>query len=169
MSGGPELDHDASLDRASALTGTPATADAVIFKVHEGASCHCFHCWPETWAFVNDFLSGQGPIEDEGDLLLCTGDDSYVLECHESGPEVVAYVGAGASVVSAIAAVIAVIVAARRQEARQQSRPLKLTITHARRGFFDEETSVTLEAPDGPDLERMIASQVESALRRRAK
>mgnify|MGYP001390953724 CR=1 FL=1 len=160
------MNYDASLKRAAALTDALSASDAVIFKVHEGESCHCFHCWPETWAAVNAFLGTEGPIKDESDLLLNTDDSVFVLECHESGPEVVACVEAAATVITAIATLITVIIAARRREAPRSSRSLKLTITRASRGLFDEESEITFELPVDESLEKLIASIVESALRR---
>lgn len=80
-----------SVKRAAALLKCPASADRfVILKLlPEPSGCCCFHCWPSTWAEINRYISPQGPVPDEGDALLRTKGGEYVLECHESGPEIV--------------------------------------------------------------------------------
>jgi len=63
---------ETSLDRAICLLGTPKDDDnyvSIKIKPAKGGCC-CFHCWPNTWAGINEYISPCGPIEDEGDVLI---------------------------------------------------------------------------------------------------
>ncbi|MEW5897358.1 MAG: hypothetical protein AB1668_06705 [Nanoarchaeota archaeon] len=84
-----------SVDRAIKLLETPPDyTDYVVFKIKPTVGgCCCFHCWPHTWKDVNQFIIPCGPLEDEGDVLIDKDVDKFVLECHESGPEIVVYMG----------------------------------------------------------------------------
>lgn len=84
-----------SINRAIALLKTPANySDYLIFKMLPiNGGCCCFHCWPEAWNAVNEHIKPYGRLKDEGDILLGQGDNKFVLECHESGAEIIVYLG----------------------------------------------------------------------------
>lgn len=82
-----------SIDRAISLLGTPENYDdyeSIKIRPDKGGCC-CFHCWPETWAAINERISPFGPLQDEGDVLIEKNNEKFVLECHESGPEIIYY------------------------------------------------------------------------------
>ena len=80
-----------SIKRAQHLFNALGSIDDYIsikLKPLNGECC-CFHCWPHTWYEVNRFIQPNGPLQDEGDVLIKDNDYEYVLECHESGPEII--------------------------------------------------------------------------------
>jgi len=78
-----------SIERAERLLGSSdPNGDYIVVKVSPKSGCCCFHCWPTAWREVNSHIAPFGPIEDKGDARV--GDEPrLVLECHESGPEIV--------------------------------------------------------------------------------
>ncbi|MFA5293811.1 MAG: hypothetical protein WC496_12380 [Phycisphaerae bacterium] len=70
--------------------------DIVSFKVspitESGYSfCCCSGCLREFWDTINDKISPQGPIEHEGSAILNIQNEQVILEQHESGPELIAF------------------------------------------------------------------------------
>ena len=70
-----------SINRAVKLMGaTKNYEDYISIKIAPvPQSCCCFHCWPKTWHVVNSHISPCGPLEDEGDVLVRTDGEKYVL------------------------------------------------------------------------------------------
>ena len=86
---------ESSLSRAIRLLNTPKNYENYIsikIKPVQGGCC-CFHCWPKTWAGINKYIAPAGPMRDEGEVLIENDDGKFVLECHESGPEIIIYLG----------------------------------------------------------------------------
>ena len=82
---------DNSINRAKELfKASNQKEEYVSIKIKPiGGGCCCLHCWPSTWDGVNEYIKPNSHIEDEGDALIKTTDAEYVLECHESGPEII--------------------------------------------------------------------------------
>ena len=80
-----------SIERAQILLNTSDTIDNYVsIKIKPiNGNCCCFHCWPSTWEEINKLISPYGPLEDEGDVLIKNENVVFVLECHESGPEII--------------------------------------------------------------------------------
>jgi hypothetical protein len=157
----------ASVERAIPLLGTERDyGKYVCLKVvPEMGGCCCFHCWPHTWQEVNKTILSFGPIEDEGDVLIDTPDGSFVLECHESGPEIIVYLGAGTAGVLLIKAVfdlITTILKSRSEEPRR--RPGKLIITKRTfiRSRCREEKIVEIDLPLADGHAKMLAAELKS-------
>jgi len=73
----------------------------------ECESCCCSHCWPEVWRKVNESIHPQGPIVHEGRVEVKVGiGESFILEQHESGPEIIALTTASIALVTAIVSLI---------------------------------------------------------------
>lgn len=102
-----------SIDRAISLLKTPADYNKYAsIKIRPSVpGCCCFHCWPKTWVAINEHISPCGPLQDEGDVLIKSDDEKYVLECHESGPEIVYYIGLGTASVLLVKSVLELIAA----------------------------------------------------------
>jgi hypothetical protein len=67
--------------------------DIIQIKIEPfGISCCCSHCLPEFWKAINTKISPQGPIEHEGGAIVNLETEHIILEQHESGPEIVAFV-----------------------------------------------------------------------------
>jgi hypothetical protein len=92
-----------SLSRAVALLETPADYEKyTLIKIRPtNGGCCCFHCWPKTWFSFNDYIAPNKPIKDEGDVLIRKNNEKLVVECHESGPEIIFY-GAVSGILSGL-------------------------------------------------------------------
>lgn len=80
-----------SVQRAIGLLSTSQNSKGyLLVKVpHAANKCCCFDCQPDIWSEVNKYLAqhGYGHIKDEGNLLIKKDGGEIVLECHESGME----------------------------------------------------------------------------------
>lgn len=125
-----------SIHRAAAvLPQVTGGGEWVIVKlVPEGGGCCCFHCWPEAWNRINQALAPEAQIEDEGDALVRSAQGDCVLECHESGPEVVvclAVASAGLALAKSVVDLVTTIIKARADGAKKgdrSNRPLELIV-----------------------------------------
>lgn len=109
-----------SFYRAIKLLGTGTQTDNLIcIKLKSDPnSCWCFKHEHNRlfWEEVNNYLGNQGPIENEGDLLLTVEDEVYILQCHESGPEILAFMQASTALIDAITNFIKVMVESLKKE-----------------------------------------------------
>ncbi len=81
-----------SIERAQKLFGHNKSDVENFYSIKikpEHGGCCCFHCWPHTWQKINKQIQPNGPLKDEGDVLIKDDGYEFVLECHESGPEIV--------------------------------------------------------------------------------
>ena len=161
-----------SIERAKALLGEAGPDDEiVIFKLQpEPRSCCCFHCWPGTWGEVTHSLAAHGRMEDEGDLLVTTDEGRYVLECHESGPEIVLYLTLAAATLNLVKPTVELI-SLFLKGLRWESRGARLKLTSRRvvHGKTDEEVLVEIEMPLSPDTAKMIETEMTRSLRKDAR
>ena len=152
-----------SIDRAAALLGTAPRSDNYISVklAPADASCCCFHCWPSTWNAVNRQYARQEPMKDEGDLLVESETGTrLVLECHESGPEIVAYVGAAVGLATAITQLVLFLLKARQRE-RKPCDSISMTLRRAARvGAVEEEESLDVSLPLNDAAEKLIAEVI---------
>jgi hypothetical protein len=151
-----------SVDRAIKLLNTPRSyADYISFKIKPVSSeCCCFHHWPETWDVVNDYIYPDGPIEDEGDALIRRDGTQFVLECHESGPEIVVFLGAVVSIVliNSVVDLISVILRTRQKE----DGPVKYKLTTFGDGIIIQEVEVVFSTDDvANQVKRIIESSIK--------
>ena len=99
-----------SMERARKLLKTKDTTDKYVsikLKPMTGGCC-CFHCWPLTWNEINREVTNFGILKDEGDILIGHDDERFVLECHESGPEIV-YLAVGSATLNFVTSIINII------------------------------------------------------------
>ena len=141
-----------SIDRAISLLGTPSgyeKYESIKIQPVKGGCC-CFHCWPGTWKAFNEHILPFGPLEDEGDVLIKKGDEKFVLECHESGPEIVYYIGLGTASILLIKSVIELIVALLKYLEKDKAKTLgSLKIIRRRiiKGKANEEQVIEINLP----------------------
>jgi hypothetical protein len=125
-----------SIDRATKLLNTPPCySDYILIKITpERSGCCCLNHWSNTWQTVDEYIYPDGPVRggqtrNEGDVLIHKGGTSFVLECHETGPEIVIYLGViviTAEFIKSVADLIAVILNARIRDERDISCLFKL-------------------------------------------
>jgi hypothetical protein len=110
---------------------------------------------------VNRTILPSGPIEDEGDVLIDTRGGRFVLECHENGPEIIFYLGAGTAgvlLVKAIVELITTILKSRSEEQRRRLGKLIITKRTFIRSRRHEEKIIEIDLPpDSPHAEILAA------------
>ena len=158
-----------SVNRAISLMGTPADYKNYIpikIKPSKGGCC-CFHCWPHTWNSVNKYIYPFGPLEDEGDVLLSKNDAKYVLECHESGPEIILYIGLGTAAIlfaKSIVELITVLLKALQKEERKCPGNLKIIRRRQIKGQIEEEEIMEINIPLSKDTIEKLNDNVKNAI-----
>ena len=108
--------------------------------------CCCFHCWPKTWEVVTQSVHTKEPLEDEGDALIIDGNNEYVIECHESGPEIVILIDrivAYSSFLVSVAGLIFTIIQARQKE--KPGTKLELIKRTYKKGIIKEEIVMRID------------------------
>jgi len=74
------------------VKNSPRKDNLVVFKVEPVPKfCCCSHCVRDFWTTINDEIYPQGPIEHEGSAMLNIQNEQIVLEQHESGPKLIAF------------------------------------------------------------------------------
>ncbi|VVB96325.1 Uncharacterised protein [uncultured archaeon] len=161
-----------SIDRAIDLMNTSADYEDYIsikIKPAEGGCC-CFHCWPETWITVNKYIYPCGPIKDEGDVLIDKNNVKFVLECHESGPEIIVYLGLGtASIVLAKSVIdlITTLLKTRQNEVRNRSGKFKIIRRSQIKGQVEEEEIMELDLPLSEDIIKKLNDNIQNAIEKK--
>jgi hypothetical protein len=161
-----------SIDRANALIGhgKPIYEHFLSLKITpENTTCCCFHCWPETWHNVNRYIHPYGPLLDEGDVLLGDGEDKFVLQCHESGPEVVLYLGlatASLVLVKSVVELFTVLLKSLQNEKRKTPSKVHLTKRIFVNGEYKEEHIIDIEFPLSETAELELQKRVEELLKK---
>ena len=158
-----------SIKRAIALMGHTANADDyIILKIMPvGGGCCCTHCWPETWRAVNRYIAPAGPIGHEGNVLLGHDDAEFVLEGHESGPEIIVYLGVATASLLAVKAgleLITTILKNIMQDRKHQSR-MRIVKRFTTNGEFKEEVILELDLPLSDKMAKELESQVGKSLK----
>jgi len=163
-------DMNESLVRAIKLLKTPPnSSEYVILKIGPTVrKCCCFHCWPETWAFVNEYILPCGPLQDEGDVLIKKNNEQFVLECHESGPEIVYYIGIGTASLLLIKSIVELIVAllkALEKERGKKVGSLKIIKRRIIKGDMNEEQIIEINLPLNESTIKSLDKKIKNALR----
>lgn len=166
-----------SIDRAINLMHTPSKYEKYIsIKISPiPRQCCCFRCWPNTWAQINKYISPRGPIEDEGDILIGKNNNMFVLECHESGPEIIIFLGlnlASNIIAKYITDLIGAFIKFLGGKHRQERAPTKLRFTKRRqiKGVIEEEEilEVDLNSIDSSimkNIEKKLNTKIKSFIK----
>jgi len=167
-------DIDKSISRASVLLKSPdKKEDYIVLKLKPyNILCCCFHCWPKTWKSINQYILPKGPIEDEGDVLLSAGEGKYVLECHESGPEIVIYLGIVAGSLTLINSVIDLIkkiLTATQKEDRKKPDKIKLFRYRQIGNKTEEKEIMEIEFPLSEKAAKLLEKHISSILLKSSK
>jgi hypothetical protein len=74
------------------VKNNPQKSNLVVLKVEPAPTfCCCSGCVSELWTTINEEIYPQGPIEHEGSAILNIQNEQIILEQHESGPEIIAF------------------------------------------------------------------------------
>jgi hypothetical protein len=157
-----------SIDRAALLMNTPKSyEDYVLLKIiAEPGFCWCFHCWPSVWGDINRHIAPK-QIVDEGDVLLQFEENQLVLECHESGPEIVVYLGllsVSLSLVKTIVDLIMIFAKSSDKDSQKRCDHLKITKYRMIDNKPIEQELIVLELPLNPDIEPKISGIIRQSL-----
>jgi len=156
---------ESSINRAIHLLKTPAHyQDYISIKIKpiQGGCC-CFHCWPKTWARINDYIHPL-EIRDEGDVLLETNNEKFVLECHESGPEIISYLEMGISAIGLIITLLKFL-----QEDNKTPAKIKIIKRRLIKSQIEEEELMEIDFPLSDTVVERINKNLEKALKRKKK
>ncbi len=156
---------EASIRRARALLSNPGTSENYVsLKIKPtNAGCCCFHCWPQTWREVNSAISRYGRLEDEGDVLIRDEDTELVLECHESGPELVTYLPIGISGSILLVNIISLIVKSRQRES--MGARFNITRRVIRKTEIIEEEVMEVDCPMSKENVRLLNQKLRDILK----
>ena len=158
-----------SIKRAQNLLKTPDNNENYIsIKIKPiNRGCCCFHCWPQTWNEINKKISPYGPLKDEGDVLIGGEDDRFILECHESGPEIIVYLGVGiavANLVKSVFDVVLTIIKNRQQEKRGAQ--FKITKRVIKNTKIIEENVMEVDFPISKENITLLNIKIKDIIRR---
>ncbi len=154
-----------SIGRAQKLLHSKGNIENYIsFKiVPVNGGCCCFHCWPNTWDAINRDISSYGHLEDEGDVALGDGNEKFVLECHESGPEIIVQIAiASASLVTNITNLILNIIKYRQKE--RSVAQFKLTSRKYKNSKIIDETILEIEYPISSKSTNILSQKIKDIL-----
>lgn len=159
-----------SIDRAIGLLNTPNESENYIsIKLSPIPSgCCCFHCWPNTWNKINKSIQPCGPIEDEGDVLIKKKEIKFVLECHESGPEIIAYLALATSstvLLKSIIDLVITIIKALSNEGRKQPSRIKISKRQIIKGEIEEDSLIEIDIPISKDMEKQLEDRLRQFIK----
>lgn len=158
--------YDHSIRRAEILLGPLDAKRALVVKLSDDRH-DCSIEWRGTWDEVGRQLDTRLGERDRDTLVTLDGVES-VLELHESGPEILTFVGAAADAVTVaggVATLVAMIAAARRKEAPADAERIRLKVSITRHGLIDQTTMVEAELPGSADVTDTVVREVVSAIR----
>lgn len=159
-----------SIDRAISLLHTPKDYEKYIsikLSPIPHLRCCCFHCQPVTWKEVNRHIHPYGPIEDEGDALIGKNDGRFVLECHESGPEIIAYLALGtasAALLKSIVDLIITVVNGLSRESKKPPESIKISRRRIIKGKISQEDLIEVNIPVSKDTRKQLEDQIKQIL-----
>ncbi|MGD0079721.1 MAG: hypothetical protein ABSB80_03620 [Methanoregula sp.] len=156
---------ESSINRAIHLLKTPVNYEDYIsikIKPIQGGCC-CFNCWPKTWARINDYIYPL-EIRDEGDVLLETNNEKFVLECHENGPEIITYLELGISAIGLIITLLKFL-----QDDNKAPAKIKILKRRLIKGQIEEEELMEIDFPLSDMVVERINKNLEKALKRKKK
>ncbi len=157
-----------SIDRAIILLKTPREYGKYIsLKISPPSGCCCSHCWPETWKTVNQKIAPYGPVGHEGDAIIVTNGDSFVLESHESGPEIIAYLAlatVSATLLKSLIDLVTTIIKGLSGEHKKQPPRIKISKRQIVKGKIEEEHLIEIDVPISKDVEKKLEEIIRRSI-----
>jgi len=161
-----------NLDTAIRLLGTPKNyEDYISIKISPvNGGCCCFDHWSGTWTEINEQISPSGPIKNEGAVLIEKKNERFVLECHESGPEIIIYLGLGTAsivLVKSVVDLITTILKSRQKREFQGTAKFKITSCRLVNSETEDEISTEINLPLSNEVVESLNVVIANLLRRR--
>lgn len=106
---------------------------------------------------------------DEGDVLIDKNNEKFVLECHESGPEIIVYLGvttASLLLIKSVIDLITTLLKALQNERRSHPGTLEIIRRRQIDGKIDEEEIMRIALPLGEDTINELNSNIKNAFER---
>jgi hypothetical protein len=158
-----------SINRAITLLNTPSDYKKYIsIKLSPPSGCCCSDCWPETWRTVNQAIQPFGPILHEGDVLINKDGDTFVLEQHESGPEILVFLAlatASTTLAKSVIDLIITIIKSLSRENRKQPPRIKIVKRYITKGEIEEEENLLeIDIPISKNIEKQIENKIKQVL-----
>lgn len=159
-----------SIDRAITLLGTPGEYEKYIsIKLFPlGIYCCCSDCLPETWSIVNEFIAPCGPVKHEGDALVKRDENKFVLEQHESGPEIIVYLAvatASLTLIKSIIDLISIIVKGLSNERKKRPTRIKILKRQLIKGEIEEENLIEIDIPISKDMQKRLEEKIKQSIK----
>lgn len=159
-----------SIDRAIKLMGTPTDYENYIsikIKPGQGGCCCLRHCWPRTWSAINEYIVPFGPIEEESDVLIGKNNDKYVLECHESGPEIILYGVISGLIAEAVVGLIKVFLMNLQNEEHKHPGSLKIIKRRHIKCQIEEEEIMEVNLPLTEDVIKKLNFNIKKVINKK--
>ena len=160
-----------SIDRASALLRTPEEYEKYISiklsPLHIG--CCCSGCLHETWRIINEFIAPCGPVQHEGDALIEKGRNKFVLEQHESGPEIIVFLAlatASLTLAKFIVDLISVIIKGLSNEHKKRPSRINISKKQLIKGKVQEENLIESDIPISKDTQKQLEEKIKQSIRK---
>jgi len=116
---------------------------------------------------VNSFISPCGPVGHEGDAVIGDGDERFVLESHESGPEIIAYLAlttASTVLAKSVIDLITTFLKCLSKEHRNQPPRIKISKRRLVKGRVEKETIMEIDIPVSKDTHRQIEERIKKLM-----
>jgi hypothetical protein len=160
-----------SIDRAVSLLKTPKEYEKYIsIKFSPPSGCCCSHCWPETWQEINHAIAPYGPVGHEGDALIGKNENKFVLESHESGPEIIVYLAvikASATLAKSVIDLATTIIKSLPDKKNRKQPPrIKILKRQIIKGKIEEENLIELDIPISEDIEKQLEKKIKQVLKK---
>jgi hypothetical protein len=164
-----EFNLEKSINRAIALLKTPKYYENYIaIKLSPlNIGCCCSDCLRETWDITNQFIAPCGPVEHEGDALIKKDGSTFVLEQHESGPEIIVYMAlatASLTLAKSVIDLITAIIKALSNEHRKQPSRIKISRRQFIKGKVQEDNLIEIDIPISTKLEKQLEQVIKRAI-----
>ena len=108
-------------------------------------------------------------VEHEGDALIEKNGNVFVIESHESGPEILvslALVTASVTLAKSVIDLISTIIKELSNEHRKQVPRIKILKRQIIKGKIEEENLIELDIPISQDMQKQLEEKIEQVLKK---
>ena len=136
----------------------PQKGNLAVFKVEPVPMfCCCSGCVSDLWTTINDEIRPQGPIEHEGSAILNIQNEQIILEQHESGPEIIAFLNSVISIFNFIKWLFSLSINAFKKKGATKIKIVKRIITTERKLVDESIIEIDLnQTQDKRELDKTL-------------